>query len=132
MANKLSRIRSALKNAWHYTVGFSNIISCIISIISCYIAYTAVMEIYYLNIEVAPIIEKFNTDSIIVVEKPADPIPEHSNTSDNQPNNTTDTEPTIKSTIESKDSLHLSSETIDGIRDRRDAFIKKMQLLFGR
>ena len=144
MANK-EKIISAIKKLWSFFVGISNIISCIAAVVSCYIAYTAASEIFHLNVEISPIVEKLRKDSVIVVEKNV-PIIQKDTSPNSQSNITTQKSPQkpkdsleqagntpkIEPNIDSDDPKYLPSSEVDNIRSRRDAFLEKMKPFFGK
>lgn len=135
------KLRFKLKDTWNFFVGLSSIISCIVSILSCYIAFITVSEIISLNIEINPIVEKLQKDSIVIIEKH---IPIQSQNENIQYKNilkqpTIDNSQQIKDsnksidtnndtdTIVSENNNHLSSSEINNIRTRRDLFFKRMK-----
>lgn len=124
----LSKIRTVVIIVWRFAVGLAGIISCIFAILGCYIAYTAVSEVYHLNIEIAPVIEKFRKDSIVVIERPIPIIRDSS--SDN--NSTVQFEAKHTEELDTDDSPFLRQKKIDAMRNDRDAFLEKMQRFFGK
>lgn len=135
------KLKLKLKDTWNFFVGLSSIISCIVSILSCYIAFITVSEIISLNIEINPIVEKLQKDSIVIIEKH---IPRQLQNENIQHKNslkqpTIDNSQQIKDsnksidinndidTIVSENNNHLSSSEINNIRTRRDLFLKRMK-----
>lgn len=138
----MQKITSTIKGIWSFFVGVSNIISCIAAIASCYIAYTAASEIFHLNVEISPIVEKLQKDSVIiekttpiVIQKDisysrpdAEEIPEHVKKSPEQSKKL----PVAAPNMDSEDSQTLQPTKIDSIRSRRDAFLERMKPFFGK
>ena len=133
------KLKLKLKDTWNFFVGLSSIISCIVSILSCYIAFITVSEIISLNIEINPIVEKLQKDSIVIIEKH---IPRQLQNENIQHKNslkqpTIDNSQQIKDsnksidinndtdTIVSENNNHLSSSEFNNIRTRRDLFLKR-------
>lgn len=115
------RIISAIKIIWRLIVDISNIISCGFTILSCYIAYTAVSEIISLNVEIAPIVKEFRRDSVII-EK---------NIISEQPSIVLDKQKSeIYKDPESENSEDLSDSEVDTIISHREEFLKRMRKLF--
>lgn len=145
MTDRKQKVISIIKGVWSFLVGISTIIGCIVSIISCYIAYNAASEIFHLNFEISPIVEKFRQDSVVIIERTAPVViqkdnsknqrdadsPEIQEKEKNSPEygkNPQETEPSI----EPDNSQHVSSSEIDNIRSRRDAFLERMKPFFGK
>lgn len=135
------KIKSTVRKTWNFLVGISNIVSCLVSVLSCYIAYHAVLEIISLNVEISPITEKIQKDSIVIIERPIPTFKpqNHSQENHSQENHSQENcsdkpqkePPIIEQSKESDNSPYqLSSET-EKIRRDRDAFIERMNLLFG-
>lgn len=55
-----------IKGIWRFIVDVFGIISCIFTVLSCCFAYNAVKEIINLKIEISPVVEKFQRDSVFV------------------------------------------------------------------
>ncbi len=115
------KIMSAIKIIWRFIVDISNVISCVFTIVSCYITYTAVSEIISLNIELTPIVKEFRRDSVIIekniiTEQPSIELDKQKSESYKDP--------------ESKNSEDLSSSQINDIIAHRNAFLERMQKIF--
>ena len=135
MVNIVHKIFSIAKDIWHFLVESSNIISCVAAVLSCYIAYTAVSEIITLNIELSPIIERIQKDSIIFIEKPI-PLEVRENIT-NEQNPASDEESSKfemnDNTNDEQDpgSHYLNKETVESIRAHRESFLERMRRYFG-
>jgi len=127
MTNKTSSILSAINEIWHFIVGLSNIISCIVSIASCYIAYTIVTQIISLNIDIAPVVEKLQKDSIIIIERPVPIV-----ICDSLSNSPSKRQPAIEQNKDKEGSKNLSSTEIDDIRKHRELFLERTHMLLGK
>lgn len=124
MKNYVPTIRSIIKRIWSFFVGISNIISCGIAILTCYITYTAAKEIINLNIEIAPITEKIQKDSIVVIRESPTPKPDQDSHFIKSP---AVSPQQIDQSTEVEESPYLSSSAIDKIQDDRDKFFERMQ-----
>jgi len=100
-----------------FFVDLSNIICCIVSNASCYIAYTIVAEIISLNIDIAPVVEKLQKDSIVIIEWPAPIV-----IRDSVSINLTARQQAIEQNINEKVPQNLSSSEIDDIRKHLELF----------
>lgn len=132
MANKTQKFKSVIKGIWNFFVGISNIVSCFVAILSCYIAYTAVSEIFQLNVEISPIIEKLQRDSI-VIERAVSVVTPNAvvtpkDTAYIQPDTQTKDLPEIIPNADADSSKYLPRTEMDNIRARRDAFLERMKL----
>lgn len=118
MANNNNR--SAVKGTWNFLVGIANIISCVVAVVSCYIAYTAVVEIINLNIEIAPVVERFKKDSIIIEKTIISESPTELKKQESE----------TMSDSELDDSKFLPSTEVDNIMIDKAVFLERMQKLF--
>ena len=135
MVNILLKILSITKDIWHFLVESSNIISCVAAVLSCYIAYTAVSEIISLNIELSPMIERIQKDSIIFIERPT-PLEVRENITNEQ--NPASEEESSKfemndNTNDEQDSgnHYINKNTLESIRADRESFFERMRIFFG-
>lgn len=134
------KIKSTIRRTWNILVGISNIVSCLASVLSCYIAYHAVLEIINLNVEISPITEKIQKDSIVIIERAVPTFKpqkqsqkkrsQENHSQENHSDIPQDAPPIIEQSIESDASPYLPSSETEEIRRNRDAFVEKMNLLF--
>lgn len=124
MKNYVRVILSMIKRIWRFLVGISTIISCCIAILTCYITYTAAKEIINLNVEVSPIIEKIQKDSIVVIHERPTPEPNQDTHFVKSP---AVSPQQIYQSTEEEESPYLSSSAIDEIRGGREDFFKRIQ-----
>ncbi|MDE5783963.1 MAG: hypothetical protein K2H97_06570 [Prevotella sp.] len=126
-----NNIKSTIKGIWNFLVGISNIGSCLLAAISCFLAYNAVLEVISLNVEINQIIENFQKDSVVIIERPVPILVQKDSFLENRSEIRPDSLPKTKQNLESDTSPNLSPAEIDEIRRDRDAFLKKMHQLFG-
>ncbi len=115
-----NKIKSVIKGTGNFLVAFFNIISCIAAVFSCIAAYTVVSEIISLKIEITPVVEKFQKDSIIIIR-----VPVQEPTIDD--NGQKPSEALPEPTVQPGPGDTVSEVEINSIRLDRDNFWKQMR-----
>lgn len=127
----INKIKLTIKRIWNFLVGISNIGSCFLAAVSCYIAYITASEVISLNVEINQFVKTSQKDSVVIIERPVPISVPQDSSLENRSDIRQDNRPVIEQNTESDNSPYLTSTEIDEIRRRRDEFLERMRLLFG-